>query len=115
MERTREFGTMLALGSRPGLVVRLVVLESGIIGLFGTLCGLAIGGLITAIHVSQGVNMTTHGVVGVPGVTNIIYPKMSVAVFAVPGILLPMLVLLAAFYPAFRASRLDPVKAMRHA
>lgn len=112
MERTREFGTMLALGSRPGFIVRLVQLESGMLGLLGTLCGLAFGVLLVLMHMN-GVNMKMHGA-AIPGVTNIIYPKLSLLVMAVPGVLLPILALLAAIYPALRASRLDPVQAMRH-
>lgn len=115
MERTREFGVMLALGSRPGLIVRLVMLESGIVGLLGVLCGLGLGGLITVLHIRGGVKMAAHGMTAVPGVTDVVYPKLSAAVFAVPGTLLPILVLMAALYPAFRASRLEPVKAIRNA
>ncbi|MGZ3239681.1 MAG: ABC transporter permease, partial [Burkholderiaceae bacterium] len=112
MERTREFGTMLALGSRPGFIVRLVQLESGIIGVLGTLSGLAFGVLLTLIHMN-GINMKMHGA-SIPGVTNIVYPKLSMLVLLVPGVLLPILALLAALYPALRASRLEPVRAIRH-
>lgn len=112
MERTREFGTMLALGSRPGFIVRLVQLESAMIGVLGTLCGLAFGVLLALMH-SRGVDLKMHGA-AIPGVTNIIYPQLSALVLAVPGILLPILALLAALYPALRASRLEPVKAIRH-
>ncbi len=112
MERTREFGMMLALGSRPGQIVRLVQLESLILGLLGTVAGLGLGVLLTLMHVN-GVNMKTHGA-AIPGVTNVIYPELSGLALAVPGVLLPLLALLAAFYPALRASRLDPVQAIRH-
>ncbi len=115
MERTREFGVMLALGSRPGLIVRLVMLESALVGLLGAICGLGLGGLFTVLHLRGGLKMAAHGVTAVPGVTDVVYPKLSMAVFVVPGTLLPILVLMAALYPAFRASRLEPVKAMRNA
>jgi ABC-type lipoprotein release transport system permease subunit len=113
MERTREFGTMLALGSPPGRIVRLVVLESGLVGLGGTLAGLALGVLLIFIHLGNGVDLKAHGA-AIPGVTNIIFPKLAPAVLAVPGTLLPVLALLAALYPALRASRLEPVRAIRH-
>lgn len=113
MERTREFGTMLALGSQPGRIVRLVVLESGLVGLAGTLAGLALGVLLIFIHMGNGVNLKAHGA-AIPGVTNIIFPKLAAVVLAVPGTLLPLLALLAALYPALRAARLEPVRAIRH-
>lgn len=113
MERTREFGTMLALGSRPGLIVRLVQLESAMIGLMGTAAGLGLGVLLTLLHMTNGVNLKTHGA-AIPGVTNVIYPELSGMVLAIPGILLPLLALLAALNPALRASRLKPARALRH-
>ncbi len=112
MERTREFGTMLALGSRPGLIVRLVQLEAVLIGVAGTVTGLAFGVLLTAMH-GHGIDMKMHGA-SIPGVTNMIFPKLSPDVLIVPGVLLPLLTLMAALYPSWRAARLDAVKAMRH-
>lgn len=113
LERTREFGTMLALGSRPGLIVLLVQLESALIACAGTLGGLLFGMLLVLMHSARGVDMKMHAA-AIPGVTNIIFPKLSPMVLAVPGVLLPLLALLAAVYPAWRAARLDPVRALRH-
>lgn len=42
-ERNSEFGTMQALGSKAGNVFRLVLLENALLGLFGAVCGLALG------------------------------------------------------------------------
>ncbi|MES2355405.1 MAG: ABC transporter permease [Pseudomonadota bacterium] len=115
MERTREFGTMLALGSRPGLIVRLVLLESSIMGIIGTLGGVALGILLVLMHMSGGVSMAAHGVsTAIPGITDVVYPALSVDVLIMPTILLPILALVAAFYPALRASRLEPMQAIRN-
>lgn len=114
LERTREFGTMLALGTRPGLVVRIVLLESAVIGVLGTLTGLGLGALLTLLHLKKGLSIAAHGgASAVPGLTDVIFPKFSVEVLAVPGTLLPLLVLLAAFYPALHSSRLEPIEALR--
>ena len=42
-ERTREFGTLLALGDRPGRVFQLIMTESLLLGLFGAALGMALG------------------------------------------------------------------------
>jgi len=42
-ERTREFGTMLALGDRPRRVFRLIMCESAFLGLFGAVVGMLLG------------------------------------------------------------------------
>ncbi len=112
LERTREFGIMLALGSSPSLVVRLVMLESAAIGLFATALGTMLGVVITLIHVTSGVNMAAHGLTAVPGVTNVIHPQLTVLGVLGPAVILPVVILLAALYPAVRASRLAPIKAM---
>ena len=42
-ERTREFGTLLALGDRPGRVFQLIMTESLLLGLFGAALGMLLG------------------------------------------------------------------------
>lgn len=113
LERTREFGMMLALGSRPWLIVRMVLLESLLIGLVGTVIGAGLGGLAAKLHETEGVSMAGHGMTALPGVTDMVYPKLTAMVLFAPSLLLPVLVLIAAIYPALRASRLEPVKALR--
>lgn len=115
LERTREFGIMLALGSSPRLLVRLVVLESGLLGLFATGMGIALGVGLALLHLAKGVNLKSHGLTAVPGVTNVIYPKLTeLGVFG-PALVVLVVIILAACYPAMRAARLVPVQAIRHA
>ena len=45
LERTREFGMMLALGVKPGLLGRIVWVEIGLLSLLGVLAGM-LGGVI---------------------------------------------------------------------
>jgi putative ABC transport system permease protein len=115
LERTREFGVMLALGSKPGLILRLVLFESAAIGVLGALAGAALGSFITLAHATRGVNLKSHGMTAIPGTTDIVFPKLSAAVLLEPSFLLPVIVVLAAVYPAIRASRMQPVIAIRHA
>jgi len=114
MERTREFGVMLAIGSAPQTIVRLVCLEAGAIGIAGTVAGLLLGCLVVWAHMKKGVSMAMHGGTAVAGVTNVVYPKIEAAFLLQAGLTLPLLVWVAALYPAWRASRLEPVKAIRH-
>ena len=114
MERTREFGVMLAIGSMPHKIVRLVSLEAVVIGLIGTALGLMLGGFLVWMHMSKGINLSAHGATAVEGVTNVLYPRFDSEMLLLSGLLVPVLVVMASLYPAFRASRLEPVKAIRH-
>ena len=114
LERTREFGVMLAIGSLPRKIVQLVSIEAAVIGLMGTALGLLSGGLLVWLHMSKGINLSAHGATAVEGVTNVLYPRFDAEFLLLSGLLLPVLVLVASLYPAFRASRLEPVKAIRH-
>ncbi|MDB5888259.1 MAG: hypothetical protein JWM03_1131, partial [Rhodocyclales bacterium] len=114
MERTREFGTMLALGSQPGFIVRLVLLESGVVGTLGALVGLGLGALAAWAHSITGMSMKAHGMAAIPGTTDVVFPKLTLATTIEPTLLMPLLLLLASLYPAIKAARLEPVKALRH-
>lgn len=113
LERTREFGLMLALGATPLRIGTLVMLESTIL----TLLGLAIG---TAAGAAIAVYLHVHGFsfpgmreiyaqFGLPGV---IHPRLSLAGFTLGPAVILLFTLTAALYPALRVRRLQPVEAM---
>jgi putative ABC transport system permease protein len=113
LERTREFGILLALGMSPLRIGRLVILESLLLILVGLGIGLLLGGLVTAWFAHYGFSY--------PGMEEIasefnfpthVYPQVSaVAILLGPtGIL--VFTLTAALYPALRIRHLQPVEAM---
>lgn len=108
LERTREIGTMVALGARRRSVVVLFVLEALFLGLFGALVGAVLGALVVLGLGVDGVTLTTPG----SSLPQHIHPY-SEAAFLVRIVLLGTAgAALAALYPAWHASRLDPVRAL---
>jgi putative ABC transport system permease protein len=98
LERTREIGVRRAIGARQKDVVRQFLIETTIISLTGGVVGILLGvGLSQLIGVLAGWStiVTTTSIVLAFGV--------SVAIGIVFGL-----------YPAVRASRLDPVKALHY-
>lgn len=114
LERTREFGIMLALGAKPLRIGALVMLESLLLTLLGLAVGLLLGGGIAYYFYLYGFTFPglkeLHAQYGLPGV---VHPQISwVTLLLGPSIIL-LFTTIAAVYPALRIRRLQPVEAIR--
>jgi len=117
MERTREFGVMLALGMRPSYLLRLLLLEAALLGAFGGLLGVVLGALATYPLYAWGLDYSAFmgesmEVAGVITSSLLIatYDWPTMFLYGAGGIVTAML---AALYPALSVLRLTPVEAMR--
>jgi putative ABC transport system permease protein len=110
-ERTREIGTMLAMGTPRSWLVGLFVTEAAITGVLAAFCGTAAGVSIGALLNRSGIVLPPP-----PGATG----GMSLRVIHEPSLMIgaAMLVMitlaLASLMPAVRASRLRIVEALSH-
>lgn len=115
MERRREFGLQLALGTQPAQIVRTVLYESLVLGALGLGAGVIAGALIVGYFHTEGFDLSAYSVTGrLPGLTSVIYPEMLIANIWLPAAALFFTSVAAALYPAWRAARLNPVQALRH-
>jgi|CXWL01.1.fsa_nt_gi putative ABC transport system permease protein len=109
-ERVREIGTLLAVGVRRMQVLWLFILEAALLGVLGGLTGVIAGRLgllaMTLIGIEFQLPGTSRTAVLAPHVT-VAYVAGTVAVAMFGAIL-------AAMWPSFRASRLNPVDALRN-
>jgi ABC-type lipoprotein release transport system permease subunit len=116
LERTREFGVMLALGMRPGQLARLVGMETLLMSGLGLALGVLLGWLL-ASYLSV-VGFAFPGMEELTARFNMpgrMYPEVSfLSLFWGPGVVM-LGAMLAAIYPALRLYRLAPVQAMRAA
>lgn len=100
-ERTREIGIRKSLGATPFRILQQFLIEAIVICLIG-----GIGGIILAIPIG---NLIAQGISS--GAASFIIPWLWMTV----GIIICVLVgLFSGIYPAFKASKLDPVDALRY-
>lgn len=113
LERTREFGIMLALGATPLRIGTLVFIETALLALIGLLIGLGIGILIAATLSKVGFTYPgLEELMGQYGLPGMIYPKLSAtSILLGPAVILTF-ILIAALYPALRIRKLQPVEAI---
>ena len=114
LERTREFGTMMALGVKPARLGALVITETSIMSTLGLSIGAGLGAML-AYYLSI-VGFSYPGMEEMAGKFNLpdrMYPSLSLlSIFLGPGIVF-LCSLLASLYPALRLFFLHPVSAMR--
>jgi putative ABC transport system permease protein len=96
-ERTREIGIRVALGAEPNLVVKLVVKEGMQLALAG-----AVIGLVGAFALTRLMDALLFGVTATDPMT-----------FAVVSVALGVVAFVASYIPARRATRVDPILALR--
>ncbi len=97
-QRTREFGVRIAVGAERSHIIALVLREAGAV--VGT--GLALG-LVAAWALGRIVNSLLYGV----SASDLLSAGIAVAILCAAGAL-------AAWVPARRASRLEPIRALRY-
>ena len=104
-ERKQEFGLLRSLGATRGSISKLVMGEVGIVSFLGSVLGLAVGGLVLAV--SEFFLSQTYSI-------SFIQPTSTDLIeFMLGSLGLGMLIgTLAASFPAYRASRMDPYEAL---
>jgi len=122
LERTKEFGVMLSLGIRPGKLFALVMTEVSLLGVLSCIAGIILGGAIELFGRYHGWYMEWFGydpenieAMSTAGLVyeTVYYSALSLEAAIVMVVGMYLLFLLAGRWPAWRASRLRPVDAMR--
>jgi putative ABC transport system permease protein len=112
LERRREYGLLKALGTKPGRVVRLVVLEVVILALLAMLAGAAIGLGANLILSRHGIRFSTGLTYG-GMVFDTMRSEINLRSFTIPALTVILSALLVSLFPALKASRTDPARTMR--
>lgn len=112
LERTREIGTMLAIGFKKRHILSLFVFEGFFLGLLGGIIGVAMATAIVSILNRFGIPFYTPGSTGI---SFIVRPDMDFGIILLALSFSIIAAVTASIYPANRASKMDPVEALRSA
>lgn len=114
-ERIHEIGVLMAIGMRTRKLFGMFLLEAGVLGYVGTVLGLGVGLLIYWPLSQTGINLAWFAAsLRSFGVGAVIYPVLSPGALMNSLITLPFVSVIAAMYPAWRATRFQPMEAIRY-
>jgi putative ABC transport system permease protein len=127
MERTREIGILKALGYRPKQIMGMFLAEAALTGVIGGICGLLLGyvlaflmgGLFGGLGGGGGGGLRVGfggggGGGGAAAATTTIQPVFSTGLILFSLVFPVILATVAGLYPAWRASRMNAVRALKY-
>jgi putative ABC transport system permease protein len=108
-ERIREIGTIAAIGTVPGKILNMFVIEGFCLGVVGAITGTIAGIIIIFILNLSEITFNFGQQVGLILQANI--NPMDILFLSATVIVVSVV---ASLQPAFKASRMEPIKALRH-
>ena len=100
-ERTHEICVLLAVGWTRGRIMRMILYESALLGLFGGVVGVAIGAI--------GVKVLSE----TPAIRGLLQPDLSIPLLGLSVVIAVAVGIISGLYPAWRSSRLTPSLALQ--
>jgi putative ABC transport system permease protein len=114
LERTREFGVLTAVGMRGRRVFVMIMLESLVLSLVGGIAGILTGWATVAQLERTGINLAAFGEgLRQYGYAEMAYPVLPASMYEQVIVSIVIAAVLGAVYPALRAIRLEPARAIR--
>ncbi|MFC2015803.1 ABC transporter permease [Chloroflexota bacterium] len=102
LERTREIGVLRALGWQRRQVVGMILREALALGVIGGIAGIALG-----VGLASGIAL-------IPGITQMMAPSYGQGLFVRAAVVAVATAVVGGLYPAWRATRMLPIEALRH-
>jgi ABC-type lipoprotein release transport system permease subunit len=114
-ERTPEFGMLMAIGMKPGSIMRQLAVEAFFLAFIGVAAGvlLSLALLVPLAQVGMPLPAAATEVLSEYNMPDRMYPSFSLAAAGYSGLIMVVGTQVAAFIPALRIRRMRPVEALR--
>ena len=118
-EKTREIGTLKAIGLTDGEVEKLFPTEGAMIGIVGGICGIILGAAVNAYFVYVGYDMggmigdTTQNMMANYRLANILYSVWNIPSFIWAFVVTVLTSMVASYIPARKTSEMQPAACLR--
>lgn len=113
LERVREFGIMLAIGSSFASIRKLIILESMLLGLFGLAIGMILGGVGLVYLTIYGIDLSAWSEgLALWGVNTVMYATIKTSYFVQAFISVFLATFFAALWPIRILKKLHPIEAI---
>ncbi len=114
-ERIQEFGVLMAIGMKNSRLFSMIMIEAFYLGIIGTALGLACALLINWPLSATGIDLSmfAEGLKSF-GAGAIIYPVITSTTIMNAIVIIPLVTVIGALYPAIKAMRLEPMHAIRY-
>ena len=108
-ERIHEIGTIAAIGTTPSRILMLFVSEGLLLGILGTFIGVVVSVATIAVMNAQTITFSFGRQENL-----VLQPAISISEILVISLIVILVAVLASLQPAWKASRMDPINALRH-
>ncbi len=108
-ERIREIGTIAAMGTSPGSIRSLFIAEGFLLGLLGAVIGIILSLSLVTVFQYVGITFDFGRQKGL-----LLLPEIALGDVIFAGVMVIIVAVLASLQPAWKASRMDPIDALRH-
>ncbi len=114
-ERINELGILLSIGMKTTKLFGMILLESLLLGCIGTIAGSILGGVMIAVLNKTGLDLSLFAEsLNSFGIGAILYPTINFSQMILILLFIPIVSILGAVYPAYKAIKLEPVEALRY-
>jgi putative ABC transport system permease protein len=112
LERTREYGVLKAVGTRPGQIIRMILMEVNIMAvlsvIFGFGAALAVNSILAVRGIDLGLEFTYGGMA-----FETLKSEINARSFIIPAVTILISACVVGFFPALKAARTDAARSMR--
>jgi putative ABC transport system permease protein len=112
LERQREYGVLKAVGTKPGQIIKMVLVEVSILAVICVILGTAVGLFINYLVSVQGFSLPepiSYGGMDFQSMRT----EINARSFYIPTVTVILAAMLVSIFPALKAARTDPAKSMR--